>query len=81
MSQEQTSSTRLQQELKETSVRELVAIEKIDMHEAKMISLTKEGNSKDELYVCSLCLLGDDVDFRTRLHQLNVKLVVCEVFL
>jgi len=49
--QEQTSSSRLQQELKETSIRELVATGKIEMHEAKMVSLTKEINSKDELYV------------------------------
>ena len=65
MSQEQISSARLQQELKETSIRELVATGKIEMHEARMISLTKEMNSKDELYVCCLCLLGNDANPRT----------------
>jgi len=62
--QEQTSSSRLQQELKETSIRELVATGKIEMHEARMVSLTKEINSKDELYVFCLDLL-DDVESRT----------------
>jgi len=62
--QEQTSSSRLQQELKETSIRELVATGKIEMHEARMVILTKEINSKDELYVYCLGLL-DDVESRT----------------
>lgn len=61
--QEQTSSSRLQQELKETSIRELVATGKIEMHEGRMVSLTKEINSKDELYVFCLDLL-DDVESR-----------------
>lgn len=55
--QEQATLARLQQELKETSIRGLIAAGQVDMHEAKIINLMKEISGKDE----QLCLLNAKV--------------------
>ncbi|KAF9450695.1 hypothetical protein P691DRAFT_773695 [Macrolepiota fuliginosa MF-IS2] len=49
LSQEQAMSTRLQQELKETSIREAMAVGKVDIYEARTTHLTREVELREEM--------------------------------
>jgi hypothetical protein len=62
LTQEQADLASLSKELKESAVREMIAAAKVDMHEAKIVTLTREIEAKEDLYVGCSTWRGGDID-------------------